>query len=200
MGVFTTAETGYMTPPSVPAAARAALLHWSRRDVEPFIPTEVNNEYIANVEVNHARWVANCPFCSSAQFASPEDKRFFCADCLNAQAGFKFIPTNWPVDADAIESELLRRSQDFYMNWKQGETVQDLRNEWNLVQGLSNVENPGGVRPAAALLASLTEDQTIDYTAEREALIAQIVPQEYYPPMREPKEEPQMPDDAGPME
>ena len=70
----------------------------------------------AYVEVNHGRWIINCPFegCEGAQLASRAEHRFFCIDCLHRpdpEALYRWVVVVWPTDEDArrIETALLKR-------------------------------------------------------------------------------------------
>lgn len=55
-------------------------------------------EPVIEVFVEVGRFVAQCPFCPSAQVASKTDHRFFCYECKNAEVGGKYVPTVWPVE------------------------------------------------------------------------------------------------------
>lgn len=81
--------------------------------------------------VNHGRWIARCPTCSGAQYASRADRRFFCSSCLNHAAGNRWIGVEWPDDAQTqqIEAALMRRPNPTNRNWEPGETVEDLERE-----------------------------------------------------------------------
>lgn len=81
--------------------------------------------------VNHSRWVVDCPFCNSAQIASPDDRRFVCCDCLNATVAGRFVEVVWPAAAERaqIEQLLLARGGVANRNWSPGETAAELRLE-----------------------------------------------------------------------
>jgi len=87
--------------------------------------------------VNHGRWIVRCPFCTSAQFASREDKRFFCVECLNEQAGRRWVRVVWPKVADmaTIEGALESRADQRTRNWEPGESPADLKRE-NAARGV----------------------------------------------------------------
>ena len=87
------------------------------------------------VEVNHSRWVVNCPFCASAQLASEADPKFFCVACKNAGVGGKWLPVVWPGNRQALEALLAVRPDERTRNWKVGETAQDLARE-NALRGI----------------------------------------------------------------
>ena len=78
--------------------------------------------------VNHGRWVVACPSCSSAQLADPDDPRFFCDRCANADHGGGWARVQFPKPAElaAIEAVLAARPSDEYRNWSPPETVADL--------------------------------------------------------------------------
>lgn len=97
---------------------------WQRPDVPFFLPAEVSDvEILARVE--HGRWLVDCPFCASAQFACRDDPRFFCVACLNEQAGALWIRVLWPPDPQAIE-DVLRSRLTVNANWHPSESVADL--------------------------------------------------------------------------
>lgn len=81
------------------------------------------------VEVNHGRWIVNCPFCPGAELADPDDPRFFCLSCGNADANHEWLRVRWPVDKEVIEAVLLARPKDETQNWKEGEPVDKLQAE-----------------------------------------------------------------------
>ena len=79
---------------------------------------------------NHGRWIVECPSGDGgAQFASRNDPRFMCQECLNTAAGGQWLPVTWPTDARAIEDILDARPNPENRNWKPGETVTTLRAE-----------------------------------------------------------------------
>lgn len=93
-------------------------------------------------EVNHGRWVARCPFCNSAQVASPADPRFLCAGkdgCANGPVRGAYVAVTFP-DPDTsgqIETALMDRPDRANRNWKAPETVAALIEE-NEPHGLDN--------------------------------------------------------------
>lgn len=88
--------------------------------------------------VNHSRWVCECPFCSSAQLARPDDPRFWCVECRNASAGGAWLLIVWPGDAAAAAAALAQRPVEATRNYRpdRGETALDLLHE-NVVQGVA---------------------------------------------------------------
>lgn len=107
------------------------------------------------VRVNHGVWQTCCPFCPSAQHASISDRRFFCAVCLNTEAGNCTLPVLWPDDKTllAIDSALSARPFVTTQNWEPGETVAQLL-----------AEN-GGLRADAELPALVSVAEAIPETA-----------------------------------
>lgn len=81
------------------------------------------------VRANHGRWIVDCPICSSAQLATPDDQRFFCVTCGNINTGGQWRPVTWPSDPKAIESMLIKRPRIENMNWQPDETIAVLQSE-----------------------------------------------------------------------
>lgn len=79
-------------------------------------------------EVNHGRWIVQCPYCDGAAFAE-EGEPFFCAECLMLENGGMARPVAFPETKDQIEAVLLRRDQDKNRNWKKTESIDDLKRE-----------------------------------------------------------------------
>lgn len=75
----------------------------------------------------HGRWLAQCPFCNSAQVTDPNDKRFFCVECSNAGLG-GWLTVEWPDNVDELEEALVQRAP-INQVWNPGETVEDLHEE-----------------------------------------------------------------------
>tara|TARA_R110000824_G_scaffold8899_2_gene40379 strand:- start:1734 stop:2123 length:390 start_codon:yes stop_codon:yes gene_type:complete len=82
--------------------------------------SEIVNE--AKAYVNQGRWVINCA-CNGGCLTSPEFKLACCFDC-----GRVFRNVTFPVDAEKIEHELLKRKSRENRNWN-GETVEQLERE-----------------------------------------------------------------------
>lgn len=72
------------------------------------------------MEVNHNRWTAVCPECSSGVTTGRLWKESRCFGC-----GAIFVDTQWPVDMPAIEAILLKRPPNA-RHWKPGETIGSL--------------------------------------------------------------------------
>ncbi len=90
----------------------------------------------AEARIEHGRWIVDCPYCKGAQFASKADRRFFCVDCgheATSDEG-RWLKVAWPRNPDEIEQELVRRPNVVNRNWKAGETVASLRNEFSAAQ------------------------------------------------------------------
>jgi hypothetical protein len=96
------------------------------------MPVEVLADPVAHAYVSHGRWAIDCPFegCSSAQYASKTDPRFFCIECDNGGTG-KWVTVVWPseVDVAAIETALLVRPGLANRNWLPDEPVANLLEE-----------------------------------------------------------------------
>ena len=75
----------------------------SRRLRTPDIIEDITVE----AEVNHGRWIINCPYCSGAEMADPDDKKFYCLSCYNQGKGY--LKVKFPFNKDKIEAELLKR-------------------------------------------------------------------------------------------
>jgi hypothetical protein len=102
------AETFYLPPPDQPAHAWALVpaaervfrwveLRQQRRLVPPDGFVLGHRLY---AQINHNRWVANCP-CGSAQVVSPADERMACTEC-----GAGWFVLVFPEDVQAVEAEL----------------------------------------------------------------------------------------------
>ena len=142
--VFATADTFYAEEATkagmlLPAQRRAeipARLWWLRDDVPFALPEKVARGPVVLAEVNHGRWVVDCPDpdCTSAQLAAREDPRFLCVSCLNERtAAGAWLPVAWPEQVDDIEA-VLRERDTVNANYRAGETVAVLIQE-NLVMG-----------------------------------------------------------------
>ncbi len=116
--------------PADHAAEFPAIAFWHRRDVPQHLPTKAINLAV-EVLVNGGRWLVQCPspYCSGAQYASKNDRRFFCIDCLNVDQGGAWLRVKWPADPAAIEAALDARPHLTTRNWLPAETVADLHRE-----------------------------------------------------------------------
>jgi hypothetical protein len=79
--------------------------------------------------VDQGRWVADCPFCTSAQVVDPDEPRFFCVDCANEPVGGLYVSIEFPEKVEEIERALLMRHNVLNRNWKVGESVSRLHAE-----------------------------------------------------------------------
>ena len=79
--------------------------------------------------VNHGRWIVKCPWCAGATILVDEDRRFFCADCCNAGAGFKYVPVKVRPDRAAIDAQLMKRPNPVNRNCFPEESLDDLIQE-----------------------------------------------------------------------
>lgn len=92
------------------------LLHaWGHPVPEPASGAPAGPPVLARV--NHGRWIADCHLrittgpwagqrCHNAQYVHPDDPRFFCVTCHNAEVGGRWRPVTWPPDPAAIEATL----------------------------------------------------------------------------------------------
>lgn len=110
------------------AAEFVQVIIGARRQTMP-LPTETDTATPCYAEVNHGRWIVNCPFCAGAELADPDDRRFFCLSCYNVAVGGKWLAVTWPSQRKAIEAELLKRPKAEFANWSPGERVASLRAE-----------------------------------------------------------------------
>lgn len=101
--------------------------------LRPFDPPTKVFASSVPVRINHGRWIVDCPFCPGAQMADPEDRRFFCVDCLHAGTPAEgcWLRVEWPpADRRAAAEELLERRLVPHQNWQpETESIGDLRRE-----------------------------------------------------------------------
>lgn len=95
------------------------------------------------VEVNHGRWVVECPDCHGAQLACRTDRRFMCNECGNVTIGGEWRKVAWPANAQEIEAILSERPRDRNRNWRPGETPAGLRAEAAAMGALERIEGLG---------------------------------------------------------
>lgn len=84
---------------------------------------------VASAFIYRGRWMTTCPFCYSAQDASPLDQWFFCTNCKNSDADNQSVPVEWPDNREEIEATLMLRPFMHTRNWTPVETVADLVEE-----------------------------------------------------------------------
>lgn len=111
---------------------------WHRMTGRPQSPpAPADGLPIVAAVVNHGRWIAECPACSSAQLVRPDDPRFWCVECRNASAGGAWLRIVWPDDAAAAEHFLLERPAEATRNYdpRRGEDAVDLAGE-NALRGI----------------------------------------------------------------
>jgi len=77
--------------------------------------------------IEHARWIADCPNCNSAEFLF-EDKLFMCSSCNNSDVRGKVRKVKVHKDRKKIE-DLLKARPVHNRHWREPETVADLENE-----------------------------------------------------------------------
>lgn len=114
-----TAET-YFRKTNRPEARRRL------RDRHLTLNVEESNKTL-RAEINHSRWLVNCPHCNNAEFLF-SDKRFFCTECENEAIGGKLYKVVMPKNKLQIET-LLEPRHIFNRNWKYPETIDDLAKE-----------------------------------------------------------------------
>lgn len=91
----------------------------------------VDKDTVTCARVEGGKWIADCPFCPSAQVVTPLDPRFLCAGadgCANGQIRGAFATVVFPDDtvrAD-IERVLLARPDRELRAWYVTETSADL--------------------------------------------------------------------------
>lgn len=117
------------------AVERGVIHHWPAVKIDG-IPTVTAAGPVLTPIVNHGRWIVNCPFCPSAEYASLEDRRFFCTDCGNPLVGGAWLPVRWPAHHAEIERLLVSRPRTA-RNWMPHESLKDLERE--------NVVHRGGI-------------------------------------------------------
>ena len=87
---------------------------------------ELSNKTL-RAEINHSRWLVNCPHCNNAEFLFG-DKRFFCTECKNEVIDGKLYKVIMPKDKLQIET-LLEPRPISNRSWKYPETIEDLVKE-----------------------------------------------------------------------
>lgn len=126
-----TAEDKHHPIPNLPgltAAERIVVGHWPPID-RAGMPTGLDKSVQVYADVRQGRWLVQCPWCSSAHYASSEDHRFFCTECSSGAVGGAWVPVVWPVDREEIEAALSRRPLPENRNWLVNETAADLWRE-----------------------------------------------------------------------
>jgi len=96
------------------------------RDRPLVLNKEVSSKTL-RANINHSRWIVNCPFCNSAEFLF-EDKRFFCTECQNEEIEGKLYKVITPGNRLQIEA-LLEARPIPNRNWKHPQTIDDLIEE-----------------------------------------------------------------------
>jgi hypothetical protein len=99
----------------------------------------------AEAVVNHGRWIVRCPFCTGAQLADPDERVFFCIDCLNHKVQGRIVRVKWPSPAlrGPIEQALTDRPVTTNRNWESREELSYLLAE-NVMNGVGTVYSRKG--------------------------------------------------------
>ena len=92
---------------------------WSKKNGITEYPT-------LKAEVNHGRWIVNCPFCNNAEFLF--DEYFYCNQCKNEGIQGGIYKVEIPKERNRIE-ELLEKRPIKNRNWLSTETVEQLEEE-----------------------------------------------------------------------
>jgi len=104
---------------------------------------------VALARIDSGRWIAECPFCGLSVMVDPDDDFFFCLYCAGNGTG-EAGKVRFPENRDEIEAEILSRpviaqgkhpslaDEQLHAvpvvaarNWKPGQTVEDLQNEYS---------------------------------------------------------------------
>lgn len=92
----------------------------------------VKEEYLGmapiRAEINHSRWIANCPWCNGAEFVFIDEPRFYCNSCDN-DGQDKYVRVILPTNRQGIENALNKRPRLENRNWRYQETIADLNRE-----------------------------------------------------------------------
>ena len=96
------------------------------RDRHLTLNIEESNKTL-RAEINHSRWLVNCPYCNNAEFLFG-DKGFYCTLCGNEGNGGKLYKVIMPKNMIQIET-LLEPRPIFNRSWKYPETIDDLATE-----------------------------------------------------------------------
>jgi hypothetical protein len=106
----------YDLPPEVPYVDATTIIEIKRHhghfvpDPEP--EDAADPDVVARVD--HGRWIGDCNLwdaargwtCLNAQAIDPDDERFFCIACHNAEVDGRWRPVVWPADVAAVEVPL----------------------------------------------------------------------------------------------
>lgn len=79
--------------------------------------------------VNEGVWKVQCDQCGEGQIAAVTDPRFLCTNCRNESVGGLWRQVRFPKDRETIERLLGRRPLIRSRNWRDPETVADLKAE-----------------------------------------------------------------------
>lgn len=114
------AEDFYLPPPDRPADAwqlvppAERVIAWYEEKQQRRLPRRSGTVLGVSVypQINHGRWVADCPECSSAQIVTPADPRMFCVECLSGWFVLAF-PPDVPAAEESV-ADLPVRDQNWW--------------------------------------------------------------------------------------
>lgn len=119
---------------------RCLVHHWSWWAKGYELPSDHHESIELDAFINHSRWLVQCPWCNSAQVVSPVDPQFFCIQCSNEQADYKWVAIKFPADDEVTKiEEALSLRAHINRNWQIGETSDTLNRE-NLLMDANTAE------------------------------------------------------------
>ena len=100
--------------------------------------TAIKGELTA--QVNHGRWLVQCPICPSAAYAPREVPLFYCVECGSKENAGYWYRVIYPDQKRRIEALLLKRPAVLprsaaNRNWTPGETIADVERD-NIAHGV----------------------------------------------------------------
>lgn len=144
------AENRYQAPAandSDMTPAEVAVVRFSRfgRTLDDLRAASTSATVHASAYVNHGRWLVDCPFgCGSAQYASRDDRRFWCTECDNSGTG-EWVAVDWPDDVASIDDALSVRSDRRTANWEPAETIDELKAQNVAAAIATDIADDGGM-------------------------------------------------------
>jgi hypothetical protein len=85
--------------------------------------------------IEYGRWAAKCPICGQYMDVDPTEAIFLCVSCGGMRLQARVSTVTFPGNRAAIETELLRRANIWNRNWGPGETLADLKAEFDELEG-----------------------------------------------------------------